>query len=377
MITRWVCKKCKRKWIYPVKKCIYCKGDIEKEIGRKMKVVNLTKVNVPSTMHSIVPYYILILEDEHGNRIPKKTMKEYKIGDIYEEKPATKEPAVSIVKIKYDVDQAVEEALYLINNLDVDESSNILILPNMMTAAYPYLAVTTNPKTISAIIKYLIKRGAKKENITVAAQSIYASIEDALRKSGFGLLKEYGINFIDIAKSEFVEKEINEMKIKITKEIFDKDLIINVPILKTHLLFNISGAFENMSRLVNSSDLLKIEQLAKERKIDLNEIIVKLHKTLPKYVTIGDGTIGMEGNGPLEGVPAFLNYILASRDPVAHDTVFQELGLFVRKAKYLDIANKSGLGENNIKKIQVVGNELIATARELKPAIGSRLLKNG
>lgn len=376
MIIRWVCKNCKRKWIYPVKKCIYCKGDIEKKSSKKLKVVGFTQVNIPSTMHPIVPYNILILEDGNGNRIPKKTIKSYNIGDTYEEKRATKEPCVSIVKIKYDIDNAVEDSLDLINGLDVNENSNILIIPDMMSPAYPYLGVTTNPKTVSAIIKYLTKKGVKKENITISAQSLYGKVEDALRKTGFGLLcKANGIKFVDIAKSGFVEKEIDDIKIKVTEEIFNKDLVINVPVLKTHLFLAISGAFENMSRLVAPDDLLKIEGLAKERKLDLNEAIVKLNKILPKYITISDGTIGMEGNGPLNGNPIFLNCILASKDPVAHDTVFQELGLFVRKAKYLELANKLGLGESNIEKIEVVGNELKAVAREIKPAIGSRLMK--
>lgn len=376
MIIRWICSKCKRKWIYPVDKCIYCKINVDEKVSRKLKVVGNTKVHIPSVMHPISPYNILILEDEDGNKIPKKTMKDYKIGDVYEEKPATKEPAVSIVKIKYDLDQSVEEALHLINDLQVDGSSKILIKPNIMSASYYYLAQTTNPKTVSAVINYLIKKGAKKENIIIAGQCLYGTIEDALRKTGFGsLCKKLGIKFVDLSKSKFVEKEFEGFKVKIAKEIFDNDLIINIPVLKTHLLFGISGAFENMSRVIAPKDLMKMEQLAKERKVDLNESIAKLHKILPKYVTVGDGTIGMEGNGPLNGAPAFLNYILASKDPVAHDRVFQELGLFVRNAKYLDIANKFGLGENNIKKIEVVGNELMATAREIKPAIGSKLMK--
>ena len=375
MIIRWVCNQCKRKWIYPIEKCIYCKQDVKKKVSRELKVVGFTKVNVPSIMHPITPYNILILEDEQGNKIAKKTIKDYEIGEHYEEKSASKEPAVSIVKIKYDLDEAVEEALHLINELKVNKSSKILIKPNMMTASYPYLGITTNPKVVAAIIKYLIKKGVKKENIVLAEQSLYAELEAALKKTGFGLLcKLSGINFINIANSEFVEKEFENFKVKILKEIFDKDLIINVPVLKTHLLFSISGAFENMSRVIAPNDLLKMEQLAKERKIDLDDAIAKLHKILPKYVTIGDGTIGMDGNGPLNGLPAFLNYILASKDPVAHDAIFQELGLFVRKAKYLEIANKLGIGENNIENIEVVGNELKATARELKPAIGSKLM---
>jgi len=159
MIIRWVCNKCKRKWIYPLGKCIYCKQDVVEKVSKKLKIVGFTKVYVPSLLHPIIPYNILILEDEQGNRIPKKTIKDYKIGEVYEEKPATKEDAVSIIKIKYDLDMAVEEALVLINDLDVNESSKIVILPNMVAASYPYLSITTNPKIVAAAIKYLLKKG--------------------------------------------------------------------------------------------------------------------------------------------------------------------------------------------------------------------------
>ena len=76
MILRWVCKKCNKKWIFPVTKCVYCKGEILIEKSTKLKVIGFTKVYVPSPMHPIVPYNILILEDEHGNKIPKKTKKD-------------------------------------------------------------------------------------------------------------------------------------------------------------------------------------------------------------------------------------------------------------------------------------------------------------
>ena len=99
MIIRWVCEKCNKKWIYPIEICVYCKGGITKQKGTKIKVIGATKVFIQSPMHPIVPYNILLLQDEFGNRLPKKTMKEYKIGDTYTEQKAKTKDAVSIVKI--------------------------------------------------------------------------------------------------------------------------------------------------------------------------------------------------------------------------------------------------------------------------------------
>ena len=114
MIIRWICEKCNKKWIYPVEKCVYCKGGISKQKGAKIKVVGITKVSIPSPMHPVIPYNIILLQDEHGNRMPKKTMKDYKIGDDYTEQKAKSNDAVAIVKTKYDTYEAIKEAVGLV-----------------------------------------------------------------------------------------------------------------------------------------------------------------------------------------------------------------------------------------------------------------------
>ena len=370
MNPRWTCKKCDFKSIYPLEKCAHCNSDMVKTVGRKFKVVNITKVSIPSPYHPIIPYSVLILKDEYGNLIPKKTMKDYKIGDGYKREPSDDENAVAIVKIKYDVYEAVKESLSLIGDVDINENTKILIKPNIMVAAYHYLAMTTNQKVVDVLIQLLLEKGAKKENIVIAEQVQYNKTEEALKKTGFSrLIEKYNTKFIDLSKTEFVEKQSNNYKFEKSKEVFDKDLIINVPVLKTHILLGISGALENMTRVVSKKTF---DELSKG---NINEAIANLHKILPKYLTLGDGTIGMQGNGPLQyGEPAFINMIFASKDPVAHDKVFQEMFL-LRKADHVETAASLGIGSSDLREIVIVGEELDACKRELKPAIGSKLIK--
>ena len=114
MIIRWLCEKDNKKWLYPIEKCIYCKGPITKQISRKAKVIGITKVNIPSPLHPIIPYYVILLEDEYGNNLPKNTMKEYKIGEIYELKLATRDDAVKITKRTYDGEEYPKDSLKLV-----------------------------------------------------------------------------------------------------------------------------------------------------------------------------------------------------------------------------------------------------------------------
>lgn len=359
-MIRWRCNSCNKVWIYPIKKCFYCKGIIERTKTNPKKIIGFTKVNVPSPLHPIVPYNIILLEDDQGNRLPRKTMKEYRVGEEFTEKKAETSNAVSITKTKYDVYDAVKNSLELIN-FELPQSKKVLIKPNIEISAYPYQAICTNPAVIDALIQLLLDKGAKKEDISVAEQSVFGAdtIKSAAKSGILAVCKKHAVNFIDLSKTEFEERTIENYKFRISKEVLNKDLIINVPVLKTHSTLGISGALENMTRVV---DMQTQKEMSKS---DHDEKIAYLNKEI-KHLTVADGTIGLQGTGPFQtGEPSFLNLILASRDPVALDTIFSELGMF-DIPEYVKTASKIGVGNSSLKEIEVVGYELEAVKLELK-----------
>ena len=359
-MIRWKCNSCNKVWIYPIKKCLYCKGSIERIKTTPKKIIGVTKVNVPSPLHPIAPYNIILLEDEQGNRLPRKTMKTYRVGEEFTEEKAKTSNAVSIVKTKYDIYDAVKNSLDLIN-FEINPETKVLIKPNIEISAYTYQAVCTNPVVIGAILQLLLDKGIKKENISVAEQSVFSedTIKAAAKSGILAVCKKYEVKFIDLSKTEFEEKTIENYKFRISKELLNKGLIINVPTLKTHSQLGISGALENMTRIV---DLQTQKEMSKSNP---DEKIAYLNKEL-KYLTIADGTIGLQGTGPFQtGEPSFLNLILASMDPVALDTIFSELGMF-GTPEYIKTACRIGVGNSNLKEIEVVGYELEAVKLELK-----------
>lgn len=357
MIIRWLCEKCDKKWIYPVEKCIFCKGNITKQKGTKIKVVGVTKINIPSPMHPIIPYNILLLQDEFGNRIPKKTMKEYKIGDQYIEEKAKTKNAVAVVKVKYDVYEAIKYSLELIGGAHLDKEDKILIKPSVVTAAYPYQAVNTNPKFMDALLNILEEEGIKKENILVAEQALIGSdVNDAASKSGMlEVCKKHGVGFADISKGPFEEIESNGMKFKIFKEALHRK-IINTPIMKTNFQMGISGAVENLSRLADESTQRKMYFEG------IDDSLPKLAESLKKVLTIADGTNGLQGQGPLAlGEPAFLNLVLAGNNAANLDVVFCETAMLPIPGHVANSGNKI-----EPKNIELVGNELDALKYPIK-----------
>jgi len=361
MIIRWVCEKDKKKWIYPIKKCIYCKGPIKKQISRKAKVIGITKVNVSSPFHPITPYNIILLEDKFGNRMPKKTMKGYKIGDVYSIGAAKTDSAVIITKIKYDLEVALKESLDLLKSYDIEKGDKVLIKPCIIQPAYPYQAVNTNPKLLDETIKLLKDKGIS--DIVVGEQAMLGNdTEAAAKKSGIiDVCIKNKVKVLDLGKSEFIEKNEGETKFSIAKEIFERK-IINLPVMKTNSQLGISGAIENMLRVVDEKTQMEMFSG------DIEKTLPKLIKILPKFVTIGDATLGMQGQGPTSlGEPAFLNILFISNDPVALDSVFCEAGM-LSKPKYLEESFNIGIGNMEIDKLEILGEDLEAIKYPLKTA---------
>ena len=360
MIIRWLCEKCNKKWIYPIEKCIYCRGKTTKQKGTKIKVVGITKVVIPSPMHPIIPYNILLLEDEFSNRIPKKTMKDYKIGDVYIEQKAKNEDAVSVVKVKYDIYEAIKAAVELLNGIKLEPDDKVLVKPSIIAAAYPYQALTTNPDFLNALLTVLLEYGIKKENIMVAEQALIGSdvIEAASKAGILDVCKKHEITFADISKGPFKEVESEGHIFKIFKEVLNRK-VINVPIMKTNFQIGISGALENLSRLVD-------EKTQRDMYFnDIDSTLPKLVKSLLDVFTIADATNGMQGQGPLAlGEPAFLNLVLASKDAAALDTIFCEITM-LPIPPYVN----SSLNGVDVKNIEVVGNDLDALRYPVKTYI--------
>jgi uncharacterized protein (DUF362 family) len=369
-VIRWVCPKCNKKWIHPVEKCLYDGSEIKKVIGKKTKVVGCTKVFIPNPLHPIYPYNVLILEDEHGHRMPKKTMKDYQVGDSYVDTPDASENAIAVVKIKYDHGEAVKEALELIGDVKVDKKTKILIKPNLSIPGYSYLGMCTNPRVLEGVIDYLLEKGAKAEHITIAEQSFFVPIEKAIDKSGTPeIVEKYKVNFVDISKTEFIEKKEREFAFEVSKIAYEADIIFNVPSIKTDTLLGIDGAFENLTRFLSKKNFSEFSQNPMKAAMAL----AAFPKIFPKFITIGDASIGLQGNGPAQnGEPGFYDMIFAARNPVVHDTAIAEI-FCMKKLPYVELAGQMGLGEYNLKKIKFIGNELEAVKREIKQPIGSRI----
>jgi len=268
---------------------------------------------------------------------------------------------VAVVKCNtYDqgkVDKAVEKALDLID-FKFKKGMRVLIKPNVV-GAFPkkQIATTTNPAIVDAVCKILKKNNCK----IFIGDSPFTNPECSFKASKIDrVAKKYGklVIFEQDKLVNFNDKKAKVLKkFQIAKTVKNADLVINMPKLKTHALTKYTGSIKNLYGLIPGGLKQRIHLKAKGDK-KFSNILVDIYQNVKPELTIMDGIIGMEGEGPTSGDARKVGLILASKNGIALDiTANRLIGLNPKTVYTTKEAVKRKLYPNF--KVKAIGNGLI------------------
>lgn len=181
------CERCNKVWYYFVRNCIFCKERLTRIIPKSFTVKALTKVNSPSFGHEKVPYYVLLLEDEFGNTHAKKSYREYKI----EDKLDYDKDKISVAAIRYDSYEAVEKTIRLLDNIEINNESKIIIKVHLLDFNFSLL---------QSLLEFLIEKGVNENNMIITYNT---EEEDRL-------LSKFNIESLGIKTKIFDRKDIKD-----------------------------------------------------------------------------------------------------------------------------------------------------------------------
>ena len=265
------------------------------------------------------------------------------------------------------VKDAVGDSINLAGGLEYAfrRTDRVLIKPNVLMPMDYRSGAITNPTVVEAVIGLLRDFGIKK--ITIGEGSVVG--ENSMRcLASCGLDKiaeKEQVKLIDLKKDIFIPMSISNGKafriLKIPREVVEADAIINIPVLKTHDMFPVSLGLKNMKGVIHENDKQRFHSL------DLAQCIVDLNKLVLPRLTIIDGTIGMEGLGPVYGSPANMGIIITSYDTVAADSVGSAvMGIDPMETSYIKLASEQGLGESDISKMDICGATIDEVRKKFK-----------
>ncbi len=292
---------------------------------------------------------------------------------------------VSIVKGK-DVEAMVKEAIHLIGGIQsiVKPGDVVLIKPNVHGPHPPEDHITTDPRLVAAVVK-LCKKAKAKEVLVGEAPSLTGGTMFCFEISGMkDAVEGAGARIVDLETDEYVSMEIPQGKIlksiERPKTLAECDVLISMPVMKTHHGTKITGSLKNMMGTLNRAGKNLIHR------IGLYEAIADINKSRKPDLVVADMLVAMEGMGPIAGrtvtplpdgtvwtreivggilVP--LDLIVASKDPVANDaTCARIMKVNPEEVDHLRFAYEHGLGNIQADQIEIRGKQIAEVARAFK-----------
>ncbi len=228
----------------------------------------------------------------------------------------------------------------------------VVVKPNMGWDRAPEYAANTNPTVVKTVVEEALKAGAKTVKVfdrTCNDQRrcyVNSGITAALK----GIK---GVELKQIEEERFRKVKLNGQTLKeweLYDEALSANVYINVPVAKHHGLSTLTLGLKNVMGIMggNRGSVHK----------HLDGALADINAVVKSHLTIIDATRILTAHGPQGGNLAdvkILNTVIASTDIVAADAYATTL--FGKQPDEIAVtvaAYKRGLGEMNLKKVQIL-----------------------
>ena len=258
-----------------------------------------------------------------------------------------------------EVTAALEALLRPLGGLDwVTPGMTVGIKANLVTFMKPEAAATTHPALLCALIKMLKEKGAEVV-LGDSPGGLYNKVflDRVYAATGMKAAEEVGARLnrdFSVREAEF-PAAVRAKTFTYTGWLDGCDALINFCKLKTHGMMSMSGAAKNMFGAIPGTVKPEYHYRFPEP-ADFADMIVDLDEYFKPCLSIVDGVVGMEGNGPTAGTPRPIGVLLASESPHAADLIGAAIiGLKTEEVPTLVAAIRRGLIPDAPEKLQAEG----------------------
>lgn len=254
----------------------------------------------------------------------------------------------------------------------VRPGQRVLIKPNLLAGKEPAKAVTTHPEIVRQVILLAQAAGG---SVSVGDSPGIGKPETVARKCGIlQVVTETGARFAPFLESVPVGgRDGSFHHLEVAREVLDAEVLINLPKLKTHQMMGFTGAVKNLFGVVVGMRKARLHLQAGADPAFFALMLLELAERFPPALSIMDGVVGMEGNGPGSGDPVQVGALLASPHPLALDTVATALvGLPARQVWPQRVARETGRRGSRLEEVVVIGPPLASLRpQRFRPAPSS------
>lgn len=267
----------------------------------------------------------------------------------------------SYENVKISIEKLIED----LGGLDkyIKPNSKVLVKPNLLMKKTPEEATTTHPMVVRVVCEKLLELNCK---ITIADSPggpyTLSSLKSIYKATGLEeVAKDLGIELnYDISEIKVENKNASALRyMDIIKPIKDSDYVVNLCKLKTHQMATFTGGTKNLYGCIAGLKKAEIHYRFPTEELFCEEVLLDICSYINPVLTIMDGVIGMEGEGPSAGVPRKIGAILGSTSPYAIDYVACKLiSLEAKRVPTLVGAIKRNFIKEDGTDINIIGDDI-------------------
>ena len=248
----------------------------------------------------------------------------------------------------------------------IPRGSRVLIKVNLTSEDNLWeRGILTSPLFTRALVEE-VQKAQPAEVIIAEGTAVGQDTKKAFAANGYPeVARATGTRLLDLYDGEYEEVKTAPGGIlgtvRISQEVLKADFFINAPVLKTHFASTLTAAMKNLKGTTTYDEKKRFHYL------NLNQAVAELNQVLKPNLIVIDGTIAMEGDGPIAGTPVGLDMVMAGTDAVAVDTICARImDIDPEEVAPLAWAKKMGFGVWDEKEIRVLGNSISEVFRPFK-----------
>ena len=239
------------------------------------------------------------------------------------------QPLVSLIRAQSYSIQSLQDALeMLLQPLGgmpafVKPGDRVLLKPNLLTGARPGKECTTRVELVYCVAQMVQSAGGKP---FLGDSPAFGSAKGVAAANGYlPLIEELGLPIVDFHGKRFQTPDAQFNHLLLCKEAMEADVVINLPKVKSHSQLTLTLGVKNLFGCVPGKMKAWWHMEAGKDTNRFGEMLVETARAINPNLTILDGIIGHEGNGPSGGQPRHLGILGASPDVFALDRAMVEI----------------------------------------------------
>jgi uncharacterized protein (DUF362 family) len=205
----------------------------------------------------------------------------------------------------------------------VKKGDRVLLKPNLLTSGRVGKECITRPELVYCVAQLVQEAGGKP---FFGDSPAFGSALGVARANGYlPLMEELNLPLVEFHGQRYETESIAFNHLRLCKEAIDADVVINLPKLKSHMQLTLTMGVKNLFGCVPGKMKAWWHMEAGKDEKRFGEMLVETARAINPDLTILDGIIGHEGNGPSGGEPRQLNVLGASSDVFALDRAIVDI----------------------------------------------------